>query len=193
MKIDFTQGKIYYRHQALPYSRELIAKAIGFKRGTSLTVFDTTAGLGRDAFLLAALGCQVILFERHPTVAMLLEEALLHAKTHPALLPTLSRMTLIKTCAIDYLQIGSIYPDVIYCDPMFPVRNKSAAVKKEMQFLHKVVGQDGDQDAATLVDTALHYAKKRVVVKRPRMGLPLKAAPHFSIEAKRFRFDIYIK
>ena len=37
-------------------------------------------------------------------------------------------------------------PDVVYIDSMFPEKKKSALVRKEVQLLQKIVGQDPDQD-----------------------------------------------
>jgi len=81
-------------------------------------------------------------------------------------------------------------PDVIYFDPMFPERTKSALVKKEMRILKEVVGDDTDADE--IFKLALTKAKKRVVVKRP------KGAPHLNnqepsliYKGKSSRFDVY--
>ena len=37
-------------------------------------------------------------------------------------------------------------PDVVYLDPMFPHREKSALVKKEMRVFQELVGADNDAD-----------------------------------------------
>ena len=44
---------------------QLIAKA-GIKPNVSPVVVDATAGLGKDAFVLASLGCHVTMAERNP-------------------------------------------------------------------------------------------------------------------------------
>lgn len=190
-QIDFGQGPLRYRFEHLQGRNELIAKAIGWK-GDALQVFDTTAGLGREAFLLAALGCQVTLFERHTAIATLLKDGLQRATADPSLAPIIERMHLIESCAIEYLQNNSLSspPDVIYCDPMFETRTKSAAVKKEMQILQSVVGQDND--AEKLVEVSLKFAKKRVVVKRAHTAPELKAKPDLVFKARSHRFDVYI-
>lgn len=190
--IDFTSGTFRYRLDHLQGRNELIAKAIGCRPNTPLTVFDVTAGSGREGFLLAALGCEVALFERHPLVADALDAALSHACTDPALAPIVARMVLHRTCAIAFLSNPGTFllPDVIYCDPMFSPRNKSAAVKKTLQQLQEWVGQD--HDAERLVSLALEHAKKRVVVKRALRDPPLVRAPSFSLKASSHRFDVYI-
>lgn len=192
-QIDFGQGPLRYRFEHLQGRNELIAKAIGWKKGDSFQVFDTTAGLGREAFLLAALGCQVTLFERHTAIATLLKDGLQRAMTDPALANIIERMKLIESCAIEYLNNNALpdLPDVIYCDPMFEARTKSAAVKKEMQILQSVVGSDAD--ASQLVEISLKFAKKRVVVKRAHAAPTLKPNPDLVFKARSHRFDVYIK
>ncbi len=192
LPIDFTCGKIRYRQEHLHGRNELIAKAIGWKKNLSLRVFDTTAGLGREAFLLAALGCEVVLFERHAVVAKALRNGLAHAKNEPALTPIINRMTLLETCAIAYLKNASFQaPDIIYCDPMFPPRSKSAAVKKEMQLLQSLVSPD--VDTTELVTAARAVAQKRVVVKRAARCAPLVANPDLTYRGRSHCFDVYCR
>jgi 16S rRNA (guanine1516-N2)-methyltransferase len=77
-------------------------------------------------------------------------------------------------------------------DPMFPIRKKSAQVKKEMQALHQVVG--GDEDAAELLEKAFNKAKYRVVIKRPMHSDYLgMLKPSYSLEGKSTRYDIFAK
>ncbi len=191
LQIDFSEPSFLYRLSHLQGRNELIAKAIGYRPGNDLTLFDTTAGLGKESFLLAALGCRIILFERHPLVAKALGDALAKAKENPSLCHIVERMTFHPRCAIEALQAPTDYPepDVIYCDPMFLPRTKSALVKKQMQQLQTLVGQD--QDAELLISLALTRAKQRVVVKRALSSPPLIRQPSFSLSAKSHRFDVY--
>ena len=75
---------------------------------------------------------------------------------------------------------------------MFPTRNKSAQVKKEMQFFHDIVGND--EDAESILLLALEKAKKRIVVKRPRLAEQLTESvkPAFEIVGKSTRYDVYL-
>jgi 16S rRNA (guanine1516-N2)-methyltransferase len=99
-------------------------------------------------------------------------------------------------------------PDVCYVDPMFPTRTKSAAVKKNMQILHGLLGSqvdDGAQNETTerqeldLLQAASSLASRRVVVKRPRLAdclggnLPNGLKPSYSIIGSINRWDIYVK
>ena len=106
----------------------------------------------------------------------------------------LRRMELIEADAINYLNglSAEARPDVIYLDPMFPERRKSAAVKKEMQVLHHLVGPDAD--ASELLLAALAQARQRVVIKRPRSAGPVAGQPpDHVIEGVRNRFDLYTR
>lgn len=54
---------------------------------------------------------------------------------------------------------------MVYLDPMYPHKQKSALVKKEMRIFQHLVGADLDADE--LLTPVLQLARKRVVVKRP--------------------------
>lgn len=193
--VDFCSGKLNFRQQKATTKNEAIAKAVGLKKGISCTIIDTTAGLGQDAFILASLGAELILLERSAIVAALLKDGLER-------LPNLeirSKMHLIEIDACDYLSRlePAQYPDVIYCDPMFPQRQKSALVKKEMQYLQAILDKEPTQsalDTEKLLALAIQSAKKRVVVKRPRLAPCLIGPkPNFNYLSKNNRFDIYLK
>ena len=192
--IDFTQGKAAHRRQFGGGRGQTLAKAIGLKKGLTPTVMDCTAGYGQDAFVLANLGCQITLIERNPALAVLLENAITKAQGNAEIKTAADRMKLIHNNAIDYLAslTPEQLPDVIYLDPMYPTRQKSALVKKEMQLLHQLVGPD--KDSEQLLDIAQQTAKKRVVVKRPKSAGPIgNKQPHSTVESKNTRYDLYIK
>lgn len=193
LKIDFLQGKIAYRLNHLQTQKQLLARAIGLKPNFKPVVLDATAGLGCDSFVLAQLGCPITLLERSPIIFLLLEDALKRALIHPKFL-SLS-IQLIKIEALIYLKqiISNMHssPEIIYLDPMFPHSTKSALVKKEMRFLRHLVGEDND--APNLLKLALTCAKRRVIVKRPRLSNYLaQIKPHHSIFGKQHRLDVYL-
>jgi UPF0341 protein NMCC_1513 len=169
----------------------LLAKAVG--RSKQPAVWDATGGLGRDSFVLAGLGLNVHIFERHPTVYCLLADGLARALLHPDTAETASHLILHHADAAEYMprlaaEIGR--PQVVYLDPMYPERRKSAAVKKEMAFFHELVGTA--QNDAALLDAALATATARVVVKRPRLGDFLCGRqPDYQYTGKSTRFDVY--
>ena len=190
--VDFVEGAVAHRRKFGGGRGQSIAKAVGLKSGANPTVVDATAGLGRDAFVLASLGCSVTMLERHPVVAALLADGLLRAKQDPEIGAWVSeRMRLISGPALDNLQHLPFEHDVVYLDPMFPHRQKSALVKKEMRVFQSLVGPDLDADA--LLPVALSVATKRVVVKRPDYaGFLNELKPSTSIETKSNRFDVYV-
>ena len=194
IRIDFTEGKNAYRRNFGGGRGQPLAKAIGLKKGKMPTIIDATAGYGKDAFVLATLGSHVTLVERNPLLAALLEDAIAKANTESSTKQIARRMISIHSDAHQYLAelTPEERPDVIYIDPMYPARDKSALVKKEMQLLHQLVGPD--TDSRELLDKALQTAKKRVVVKRPKLADPITDyKPSTFVESKNTRYDIYLK
>lgn len=190
--VDFSSDALTYR-RLHGGKKEAIIKAVGLKGNGPLRVLDATAGLGRDAFVLANSGCTVDMIERSPVVAALLSDGLQRAALDSELgrwLP--KRMALYHGVSYELLANwpGS-QPEVIYLDPMFPHRKKAALVKKEMRIFQQLLGPD--QDADKLLEPALALASKRVVVKRPD-NAPFLAgiAPNMSIKSKKHRFDVYL-
>lgn len=190
--VDFTSDELVYRCHFGGGRNEAIAKAVGIKSNVLPTVIDATAGLGRDAFILTSLGCQVTLFERHPVVCALLEDGLMRAYADPIIGKWVQkRMSFIPTSSFSGFQALSTKPDVVYLDPMFPRSKKRALVKKEMQYFQLLIGCDDDADV--LLPIACQLAQKRVVVKRPSYAPFLgEKKPEFEIKAKNHRFDIYL-
>lgn len=192
LRVDFESGSMGYRRRAGFRRDELLARAVGIKGRDLPTILDATAGLGRDAFMLASLGCEVILCERHPVVLALLEDGLRRARQWPALAPVIGRMHLVAGDAAAYLDsTAAVVPDVVVLDPMFPERGKSALVKKPMRLFHGLVGTDPDADG--LLGRAMAKARRRVVVKRPLHAPALGGlTPSLSYKGKAVRFDVYL-
>lgn len=193
VRVDFLEGAVAHRRQHGGGSGQMIAKAVGIQPGVRPAILDATAGLGRDAFLFAQLGCQVTLIERHPLVGALLADGLARALGDPEVGPIIERMQLRQGDAIGLMQAWSeAPPQVIYLDPMFPHREKSSLVKKEMRVFRPLVG--GDDDASQLLLAALNLATHRVVVKRPRKAPSVEGpVPGYVLEGKSSRYDIYPK
>lgn len=191
VRCDFESGAVNHRRQFGGGKGQMIAKACGVQSAKLPHILDATAGLGRDAFVLATLGCQMTLLERNPAVHSLLYDGLARASESDDLLlrEIIGRMELLPADALQYL-LKPQCADVVYLDPMFPERQKSAEVKKEMKAFHALVG--ADEDADQLLTPALQAARYRVVVKRPRKA-PFLAdeKPSFSLDGKSSRFDVY--
>lgn len=190
--VDFVSGALAHRRRFGGGRGEAVAKAVGIRKDYLPEVVDATAGLGRDAFVLAALGCRVRMLERHPVVAALLDDGLQRGYRDAEIGGWLrERLALLHTSSIDALRDIAPAPDVVYLDPMFPHRQKSALVKKEMRVFQALVGADDDADA--LLAPARALAKKRVVVKRPDYAPPLAGVPAQSaLNTKNHRFDFYL-
>ena len=102
-------------------------------------------------------------------------------------------MRLVQQSAHEYLAHleADEFPQLIYLDPKFPGRDKSALVKKEMRFFHDIVGKD--DDSALLLELALIRAIERVIVKRPIKADTLNSRkPDFEIRGKTIRYDVYL-
>jgi len=191
--IDFISGKNAHRRKFGGGRGQPLAKALGIKSGQTPKVIDATAGYGRDAFVIANLGCPVTLIERQGLLWALLNDAIQNAQHHQETTEIAERMSVIHASSIDYLTTLETqdWPDVIYMDPMYPSRDKSALVKKDMQLLHQLVGPDTDSEH--LLSIARQRAKKRVVVKRPKSaGFIAEQKPSVSIESKNTRYDVYV-
>jgi len=193
--VDFIGGSLAHRRKYGGGRGQAIARAIGLKPGTAPPrVLDATAGLGKDAFVLACLGCPVTLLERSPVVALLVADAIDRAREEDDFSRILATgFRLLNGNAVDYLRtLGDAQrPEVIYLDPMYPERKKSAQVKKNMQLLQKLLGQDDDTEQ--LLSAALACATKRVVVKRPKGADSIgEVKPTTCIESKKTRYDVYV-
>ena len=191
VRVDFLEGAAAHRRQFGGGSGQMIAKAVGIQQGVRPHVLDATAGLGKDAFVLATLGCEMDLTERQPIIAALLEDGLARAAEDFEVGAIVARMRLLQGNAIERMAAWEgEAPQVIYLDPMFPHRDKSALVKKEMRLFRPLVGDD--LDAPALLQAALKLASHRVVVKRPRKAPIIEGQkPSYSREGKSSRYDIY--
>jgi 16S rRNA (guanine1516-N2)-methyltransferase len=190
LQIKFSGGRFGVRLKKGVSKKELIAKAAAAKPG--VRVIDCTAGLGRDAFILASLGCDVTMFERSRVMSLLLQDALDRALLDEKSREAATRVSLVCGDAINLLEKLPTATDVILIDPMFPEKKKSAMVKGEMQFLQRFLGKD--EDAGSLLQAALDTGVKRVVLKRPlsaeESGEP---KPSHCVKGKSSRFDVYLQ
>lgn len=171
--------------------RELLVRAARVRGSAVPTVVDATAGLGEDALLLAAAGFTVTMFERDPVIAALLRDALDRAADKPQLKDIVERMTLVEGDSVSGLGALGFSPDVVFLDPMFPERTKSAAVKKKFQLLHHLELPCEDEEG--LLDAALAVRPRKVVIKRPAKGPWLAGVkPSHSLAGKAVRYDVIV-
>lgn len=189
--VDFVGGAVGHRHRFGGGRGQALPRAAGFTKGQTPSVVDATAGLGRDAFLLASLGASVTLIERSSDVHALLAEGMARAReVAPDYAAIMDRMTLLLGDARELL--AKLSPDVVLIDPMHPPRGNAALVKQEMRMLREIVGDD--PDAVELMQAALARASKRVVLKWPLRAEPMAGirAPSHSIAGKSTRYDVFM-
>lgn len=181
---------------------EMIARACNL--GEKPRLIDATAGLGHDSLLMAHLGADVTLVERHPILFTLLEDSKNHAQNDTFLSAVVARIHLVFSDSADYLRQQAEQKrvvDVVYLDPMFPQRDqnqqaikKQAQVKKQMQLLHMLLPEDGEMDLGDHLLTLAQQVAKRVVVKRPRLAVYLaNLEPDHQWQGDACRFDAYFQ
>ena len=171
--------------------RELLVRAARVRGAGAPTAVDATAGLGEDSLLLAAAGFAVTMFEQDPVIAALLRDALERAANEPQLASVVARMTLVEGDSVAGLRELGFSPDVVFLDPMFPERTKSAAVKKKFQLLHHLERPCDNEDE--LLAGALAARPRRIVIKRPPKGPWLAGVkPSHSLAGKAVRYDVIV-
>lgn len=185
ISVDFLSGKLAFRSRCQPQGENLI-KACRIKNQPTVSILDATCGLGKDAFLLYCAGFTVTATEQNEVVYQLLKdgvERFSKAKGQPP-------FQLLHAQATQQMKKQSF--EVIYLDPMFPPRNKSALVKKDMQLFHQLHNNQYFDDQALFL-SAIQSATKKVVVKRPKnVGFIAEKTPSYQIFGKNYRFDAYL-
>ena len=191
--VEFSSGEFARRARGSG-RRSLLGRAVGLK-GPPPRVVDATAGLGRDAMVLALLGCEVTAVERDGAVLALLEDGLGRAAMNVALSEAAGRVRLVQADGVEYLSGIDEAPEVVYLDPMFPAR-KSALPARELQALVRLVGHGDVGDAEALLAAALGASARRVVVKRGDDGAALAKpnghGPDVQFRGRTVRFDVYL-
>ncbi len=189
LRVDFTTFKNLHRVKN-PH-KELLIRAIKIRKKIPATVVDATGGLGRDAFLLAAAGCRVDIFERNCFIGALLADGLRRAALHPQTARVCNRIRLHIQNTVRHIGELSTPPEVVYLDPMFPERDKSAKVKQNLRTLRYIEGDQGEEQE--LLAAVWTIKPRKIVVKRPLKSPPLcELPPTYTIKGKAVRFDIYI-
>jgi 16S rRNA (guanine1516-N2)-methyltransferase len=192
LHIDLIGGTRGYRHIRAARSKEDLVRALGrVPRGSQ--ILDASAGLGRDALVLAAWGFEVVALERHPVLVALLSDAMERASGHEGMRAAIARVDLRHGDVRTWLSLHGSTFDAAVFDPMFPPRRKGAEVRKEMQVLHRLLGADSDPDAPETLAILLRHVRHCVVVKRP-LHAPLLGAlePARSLRGRSTRFDVYL-
>lgn len=192
LNIDLVGGPRGYRHVRAPRAREDLVRALG-RLPRDSRIIDASAGLARDALVLAARGFEVVAIERNPVIAALLRDAMERAAGHPALSASLTRVSLVQADVRDLLSGDDRMFDAAVFDPMFPPRRKDAEVRKEMRVLHQLLGANPDPDAPETLKALLACVRRCVVVKRPLHAPAVGGLqPARSLRGRSTRFDVYL-
>lgn len=190
--VDFVGGPVGHRFRSGEGRGQALARAVGLSRGVVPEIVDATAGLGRDAFLLASLGAKVTLIERSEKIYNLLVDGLARARAEGGrYAETVARMNLLHGDSCELLP--ELNPQVVLVDPMHPPRGNTALVKKEMRQIREIVGTDSD--AEKLMHIALEHAQNRVILKWPLRAEPMSGIrkPSHQILGKSTRYDVFVK
>ncbi len=198
--LTLTDGKMSLRADFLPLLRrirktglrkEMLLRAVRIRESEQpLRVLDATAGFGEDAFILAAGGCFVQMYEKDPVIGALLEDALERGRKEEELSDILSRLRLVREDSVPVMRSLTQAVDVIYLDPMFPERQKSGLVKKKFQLLQRL--ERPCENGAELFEAAKSAHPKKIVVKRPLKGEFLGGAvPDYTLRGSVIRYDCY--
>ena len=178
----------------------LLKAILGRKKGYGRVVYDLTAGLGEDAWILSASGCSLVAVERDPVIFALLRDALARAGIEGQVLAR--RIHLVHAQAQDLLlssarrkELLLPQPDVLYMDPFFvSERRRRGMQKRSMRILRWIGEQEAPGDSQDLLDAGMRSRAGRVVLKRPRHSTPLNSryGPRIhAVQGRGFRFDIY--
>jgi len=179
-------------------SGQPLLRAMGRTRGL---VIDATAGLGGDAFLVAASGFDVIAIERNATLAQLLADAVARTRESASRAHRAAAQRIEVVHADSIAALADTSPDLawvrqrpagVLMDPMYPVDPSATALPaKPIRTVRALVGDDADQRA--LFDAARTCMPGRIVVKRPLSALPLVPGPDLHFAGKLARLDVYLR
>ena len=102
--VSFSDAVLEYRLQHGGGRKQALARAVGLKKGWQPAVLDATAGLGRDGFILAHLGCQVQMLERSAILYVMLHDGLDRAKLSKKTRAAADRIRITHADSQEFLQ-----------------------------------------------------------------------------------------
>ena len=178
-------SKLNLRYQSL--ANDLLIQATKINTRVGDTLWDLTAGLGKDAIILASYGYDVTMVECNPLLATIIYYAL-----NNKIIPSNS-LNIVCTDSLQFVQQATTLPDIIYLDPMFN-DEKTALAKKDMQLIQRLAN-NSKTDVKQLFAHSYNIIKTKVVVKRDNKQEKIVAAPppSYTKQGKTVRFDVYRK
>lgn len=185
--VDFLTPRLRARVSRSRLRSEMLIRALDLdgqqlSNNSQPVVWDTTAGLGTDCFLIAAAGADVIAFEREPFLVSLVQDAFDRVNRHGALL--LNARLVNMSFPTDRLGLQSLVerfgaPDRIYFDPMFAAaatRSKSLP-KKGIQVLRELTQSESIEglkgrlgDLVRSLSSLLPNNRVHIIVKQPMIS-----------------------
>lgn len=181
----------------------LLARACNLAPRQSISLLDAMAGWGVDGLALQLRGAQVVQVERNPGAWALLHDLRRRFgfSTEPADLRCADAWQVLKDSPAAAVE-------VVYLDPMFAPRKKTALPNKRLQLLAQVTHVSSatanpsappqGADEATVEPTldewiaaAQRVASTRVVVKRRLKDPPMQPSPAWQLKGKTVRYDCY--
>ncbi|MDA0689444.1 MAG: class I SAM-dependent methyltransferase [Proteobacteria bacterium] len=188
--VDFASRDLQRRRKESLKAQNL-GKALGLKSLRYPVILDATAGLGTDSFLFSAAGCQVVMLERNPLVHALLADGLDRAANTDGVLRDITERMRLQQEDFLHARLDTDAFDVVYLDPMFPAKKKSAKSGKGMFLLQQLVADSADE--IMMLQRAMQLARKRVVVKRAKLSPTIgELRPDISFIGSSNRFDVYL-
>ena len=188
LRVEFS--KLHKRIADALLNQNLL-KACGVRKANRPSVLDATAGLGTDSFLLTAAGCCVQALEVNPIVYALLSDGFERYKQLGKQEQELiSRLKIRNENFLDTnASRGKV--EVVYLDPMFPPKSKTAQVKKGMAYVQNLIGSDCQGEK--MFEIAKKYAQERVVVKRAKSSPNItENQSDITFKGSSSRFDVYL-
>jgi 16S rRNA (guanine1516-N2)-methyltransferase len=169
---------------------QALLKACNNKNKQIESVWDLTAGWGKDSFILASQGQKVSMVEQNQLLASCLNY-LLYIMQKEQVGKSLQKMEIYHQNSLEFLiHHRQLAADCLYLDPMFPAHKSSAKPSSDLQLLQLLTE---NQDIEALFENALEVARHRVVVKRPLHAPTLNSIkPDIVYKEKTIRFDVYL-
>lgn len=185
LKINVDKEVEKIKKQKISYKKDLLCKAVGFKKQEDWTVLDGCFGLGKDALHLYSFGCKILGCEVNPVTYQFMQRALAQSSLDSG------QIELVCGDTLDLLPTYYQRIDCLYLDPMFENTKKKSAPKKQLAFLREIAISTGD--VQRVMELAEKLEIKRIVVKRPINGDHLWKSPSLSFEGNLIRYDVYTR
>ena len=167
--------------------RSLLQRACGDVSGRR--VFDAMGGWGVDALVLAAHGASVCVVERQPLLHLLTLDLCRRAEVAGLIAAGAVTPLLADAWPLLTTDVAQYPADIVYLDPMFPLRRKGALPGKRLQWLAQLACEP-PAELGPWIDAGLASGAQRTVLKRRLKG-PVVRTPAWSLRGRTSRFDVY--